>query len=78
MKCACRGSGPELRPNLGYLSNRLRLSRDPVSQQVRDQGQVAELQKKHRNIKRLANRSLGGELVVQKLLKSPLPTGRKQ
>ena len=63
-------------PNLDNSSNGLRLSRDPGSQQVRDQGQVAELQKKHRTIKRLSNRSLGGELLVQKLLKSPLATGR--
>lgn len=76
MKCACCGSRPQLLSNLGDLPNCLRLSQDPGSQQVRDQGQVTELQKKHRRIKRLGNRSLGGELLVQKLLKSPLATGR--
>jgi hypothetical protein len=54
----------------------LRFSRDPGSQQVRDQVQVTELQKKHRSIKRLGNGSFGGELFVQKLRKSPLATGR--
>jgi hypothetical protein len=76
MKCACRGSWPEVLPNPRNFSNRLSLSGDPGSQPVRNQGQVAELQKKHCTVKCLGNRALGGKLLVQKLLKSALPAGR--
>jgi hypothetical protein len=64
MKPSCRENRRQLLPNFRDVSNCLGLLGNPCSQQIRDQGQAAELQKQHRSIKRFGNRPLRRELVI--------------